>query len=210
MVSGQKGVEARHFVIQDERDSFVGHLQSNLPHAKIRHTHSSCKFWLASSQRLLKNFRMTLEGRFWKKVNKRGPRECWEWTACRNRKGYGLINILGSSQLAHRVSFSLLVGEIPGSRLVCHTCDNPSCVNPCHLFLGTHKSNMDDKMAKGRHKCPRGSRHSSAKLTESKVLHIRREYSGGGVSMASLAKKFQVSAAAVEFIIQRRTWRHVP
>lgn len=89
--------------------------------------------------------------RFWCKVDKSG--DCWEWLACKNKKGYGHFGMADrSNRLAHRVSLWLSGGmdDLNSPLFVCHSCDNPSCVNPDHLFLGTAKANNDDMMKKGR------------------------------------------------------------
>lgn len=94
----------------------------------------------------------SLEERFWEKVDKRGPDECWLWKAGRDRNGYGHIGVgKGRSTRAHRVSWELANGsEIPVGLLACHTCDNPPCVNPAHIFIGTMADNLQDASAKGR------------------------------------------------------------
>ncbi len=91
---------------------------------------------------------MNLTDRFMSKVKK--TESCWLWTAYTNKWGYGTIKILGKMRLAHRVSFTLFRCPIPEGLLVCHTCDNPPCVNPDHLWLGTDKDNASDCLSKGR------------------------------------------------------------
>ncbi len=116
-----------------------------------------------------------LTDRFWSKVDKNG--DCWIWTASRSKKGYGRIG-LGSRKegvaLAHRVAYELSIGPIPEGLDVLHSCDNPPCCNPGHLFLGTQQDNMADKIAKGRQ--PRGAENYRAQLTWEQVDEIRKRY----------------------------------
>jgi hypothetical protein len=98
--------------------------------------------------------------RFWDKVDKSG--DCWLWTASKTHQGYGYFRFDGTMRKAHRMSWLLANGEIPDEMFVCHTCDNPSCVNPEHLWLGNNQDNMDDMNIKSRHAmtkrthCPKG------------------------------------------------------
>ena len=88
--------------------------------------------------------------RFLEKVNKNTGSECWEWTASLNQKGYGNFKLNGSPYLTHRVSYEIHKGAIPKGLVVRHQCDNPKCVNPAHLELGSQKDNVRDRQDRGR------------------------------------------------------------
>ena len=153
----------------------------------------------------------SLEDRFWAKVAKCSQDECWVWTACTcSRMGYGYLGIGGRGRgniMAHRLSYMLHVGEIADGQCVCHRCDNPLCVNPSHLFLGTRVENQGDMKQKGR--SPAGERQGSHKLTEASVKKIREVY-GSGPTHQDLADAYGVSRSNIGCIVTRQTWRHVP
>lgn len=145
--------------------------------------------------------------RFWRKVDIRGPNECWAWLAGRNRKGYGVVSAKpGQSRLSHVRSFLISVGAT-GGFFVLHKCDNPRCVNPKHLFLGTNRDNMEDMREKGRSR--RGSKHHNAKLQEESVLEIRQLLNSGRTG-ASVAAQYGVSVMTISFIKTRRRWGWLP
>jgi hypothetical protein len=160
----------------------------------------------------------TLQQRYWKHVEVRGPDECWLWTACAKRgKGklpYGQIWI-GRDQhgkvvmgYAHRVAWELANGKLPDELHVRHRCDNPLCQNPNHLELGTHADNMRDMHERGRLVNVRGSKHGKSKLTEQKIRDMRAMHATG-VTQCALAEMFEVTQANVSDIILRKTWKHV-
>jgi len=168
------------------------------------------------------------EARFWKHVSK--TESCWNWTGARNKTGYGSFGIeKGNIVLAHRFSYELHFAPVPEGMLVCHQCDNPSCIRPDHLFLGTPRENSQDMVNKGRsvkgrpetyerldrirqsgddhfsRRCPekvlRGERNGASKLTDASVAEIRHRYEEGNISQSALASEFSVS--------QRTIWRVV-
>ena len=157
--------------------------------------------------------------RFWARVDKTG--ECWVWTGCRLPRGYGTLTLGGRTSSAHRLSYILAHGPIPAGLHVCHRCDNPPCVNPAHLYLGTNAQNMRDAVRNGlmasgeRHglakypeRRPRGAGHGMAKLTEADVLAIRQRHQGGETQMA-LATAYRVSFQTIHLIVRRKRWAHL-
>lgn len=152
----------------------------------------------------------TIEERFWSKVDRRGPDECWEWHAHRNQAGYGRFTPTGRNQQpAHRIAWVLTHGPIPDGMFVCHHCDNPPCCNPAHLFLGAPVENTQDMIAKERSATPLGEASQFAKLTETDVQEIRRR-SAHGDSYPTLARAFNVHRETIGLIVRRETWKHVP
>ena len=136
---------------------------------------------------------------------------CWIWTGGTNPAGYGRFTLKGHIEHAHRAAYILFVGPIPDGKLICHKCDNPSCVNPDHLFSGSQRENILDAVSKGRHKTVfvRGAKHPGAKLDEAKASEIKRLYVAGGTTYRELAQQFGVSAAAIQAIVIGRNWGHV-
>jgi hypothetical protein len=149
--------------------------------------------------------------RFWSKVHK-GP-DCWMWAAGRSKGGYGAFAVRGKMHRASRLAASLSGLHVSGSVWVLHRCDNPACVRPEHLFVGTPKDNTADMVRKCRarwgaeHKA-RGERHHRAKLTDAKVREIRALRSRG-VPRTDVARMFGVSAAQITLVTTRRNWSHV-
>ncbi len=158
--------------------------------------------------------------RFWMKVNKTDG--CWLWLASKDPFGYGCFQVSGQRYLsrAHRVSYMLAYGDIPDGLLICHACDNPSCVRPDHLWAGTQKENIHDCMSKGRSPFPlgcrrdpsrvaRGERVYGAKITAETVQIIRHRHATETVTAAQIARDLGVGRAVVYNILQGKTWRHV-
>ncbi len=154
--------------------------------------------------------RKSTEERFWERVDKRGPDDCWMWTSYALH-GYGQFFYNGTSVRSHRFVYELCVGPIPDGLYVCHKCDMPGCVNPAHLFLGTPADNMTDMMAKGRHRYRRscGERHGKSKLTAKDVREIRIRYAKGGISQMALGREYGVSDTQIWRIVHRKRWKHI-
>lgn len=129
---------------------------------------------------------------------------CWLWTSTVTRKGYGIFHVSGRKQKAHRVSWKLYVGPIPDGLCVLHRCDTPSCVNPAHLFLGTHADNVADMDKKGRRNAARGEANGHAKLSAADVLDILES---GSVMGITLAQKYNVSSSLISQIRSGNKWR---
>jgi hypothetical protein len=146
----------------------------------------------------------TWEERFWSKTTvTSNPDKCWEWQGCLYKNGYGRFG----QQLAHRQAWKFFYKTAP-TKLVLHKCDNRKCVNPEHLFEGTHAENVADMYAKGRNRNPKGESIGISKLTDSTVRVIKQLLEGGK-SHRSIALIYNVSANTIGEIAQGNTWKHV-
>lgn len=162
---------------------------------------------------------------------------CWLWLGKLDKDGYGRLRVDGLHVKAHRYAYELQNGDIPDGMLVCHKCDNPQCVNPDHLFLGTCADNIADRNAKGRTASgdsnasrkypgirklgkrhwwakgqphhPQGTKNGRSKLSESDVLEIRRLWDEGEYTKVALGKQFGVSDVIILKVIRRQLWAHV-
>ncbi len=162
------------------------------------------------SRRWKKQIKLPINGtikmdRFWSKVDKKGPNDCWEWMAAKYPTGYGYIKRSNSRDnvYAHRFVLELEGIDIPSGMFVCHHCDNKSCVNPSHLFIGTQQDNVDDMWRKGRGLV--GENHPQSKLTDSDVIAIR----ASELSHQETANIFGVSRRLIGMVKQRYIWKHV-
>lgn len=131
---------------------------------------------------------------------------CWRWTGFINNKGYGMCCFRGRSRAAHRAVYEMLVGPVPDGLDCCHTCDNPKCVNPSHIFIGTRTDNMRDAARKGR--TARGERAGNSVLTDVLVRDIRRR-ARGGEDIREIAGAIGVPWKTVWSAASCRTWRHI-
>ena len=134
---------------------------------------------------------------------------CWEWLRYKNPAGYGNFGVGEKVKLSHRVSWVINNGQIPDGLCVLHKCDNPGCVNPAHLFLGTRADNTRDAIKKGRLDTFRGELNHMAKLTKEEVLEIREEYKRGNISQSRLAKKYNIGQQNVWCIVNRISWKYI-
>lgn len=155
--------------------------------------------------------------RFWARVNK--TETCWLWTGDIWPDGYGRFWLAGKNVRTHRVVYEWTYGAFPADLLVCHHCDEPLCVRPDHLFLGTTTDNIRDASKKGRMKNNwpvfRGAANCRARFTDDQVREIREAYQPGQAGEASptslrgLARRYGVSKFAIQAIVRRQTWKHL-
>jgi len=147
------------------------------------------------------------EHKFWLRVNKLGDNDCWCWNTYISKSGYGQFKFCYLSKYyqftASRVSYELKVGLIPDGLLVCHKCDNPKCVNPKHLFLGTQKDNMDDKVNKNRQ--ARAENNGRSKLNWEIVNEIRKSYPINK-NTSELSKKYNIDSSMIINILKGENW----
>jgi len=177
------------------------------------------------------------ESAFWSRVARGKENECWPWTGGKI-KGYGYLILNGSGYYAHRVSWLLFSGEDPLGKCVLHKCDNPPCINPDHLYAGSHGDNMRDMFRRGRanratgersgsrthieqvprgerwhkihaHEDRRGESNGCAKLSESDVLNIRYLAAEEQLSQLELGKIFNMSPSSIASILHGRSWTHI-
>lgn len=145
--------------------------------------------------------------RFWSKVDPTA--DCWEWTAHRKSNGYGQFTLRkGTFVGAHTVSYALVHGPISPGMSVCHRCDNPPCVNPDHLFLGTQSDNAIDMFSKGRASRSKGKERANAKLNDHAVREIRAATPHRGL-VSVLAVQYGVSSTTIRKVLLGQKWSHV-
>jgi len=162
-------------------------------------------FWeVATKEEQMKRLKSSFE-----KYVIRNEDGCWGWKGCLSKK-YGSLQYGGKykSISAHRASWLIHKGEIPEDLFICHTCDNPVCTKPEHLFLGTPTDNVLDMIKKGRNKPTRGEKSASAKLNEAQVIQIK-ELLEQNESMTQIAKKFGVHIVTIHDIKYKKTWSHI-
>lgn len=144
------------------------------------------------------------EDKFWSHVEK--SNDCWNWVGGKDGGGYGCFSSsMMKERKSHRISWILHYGEIPNGMHILHHCDNPSCVNPNHLFIGKNVDNVRDKIRKGRIGDFSGTRNGMCKLTENEVLNIRKLHDEG-VSYRMLSKKFNIGMTQIGRIIRKESW----
>lgn len=145
--------------------------------------------------------------RFRRKFSVGTKAECWLWNGTIDAGGYGVFSVGHSTKFrAHRIAWALENGD-PGELHVCHRCDNPMCVNPSHMFLGTMRDNQADKVAKGRQ--AKGERIAGSRLTEREVADIRASYDQGTSTQRELARRHGVSVGTINYVVNRKGWNHV-
>lgn len=136
------------------------------------------------------------------------PETCWEWNGCRNNDGYGQISINGRPVSAHKWLYEALNGPVPDGLVVRHHCDNPACVNPIHLAVGTQRDNAQDRLLRGRQASRKGHDNGRRVLSERDIRDIRK-LSACGVSNKQIAEQYPVNKNHISKIVNGRAWSHV-
>ena len=152
--------------------------------------------------------KIPLRDRFLEKVNIGDINVCWNWKAGIKGSGYGNFWIGNRSYQAHRISFILFKGKIKKGNYICHECDNKLCVNPKHLWQGTHLDNMRDKVSKGRQVRMSGSKNGFAKLTDKDVIEIRELYKTGEFTLKQLGKLYKCHYSNIHLITTNKHWKY--
>ena len=147
-----------------------------------------------------------LEVTFWQKVKIGNENECWEWSLSKDKDGYGNVKKEKKNLRAHRIAWKLTYGDIPSGLMVLHKCDNPTCCNPKHLFLGTNTDNMQDMVRKGRGNGGRLDKHGLAKINLETSKEIKKLYYSGRFDQNDLAVLFSVSQSSISLILHEKHW----
>lgn len=176
----------------------------NSPTPAVANSTEGSNPFLTALARSRESDKFLTRGRFWPMFEERGEADCWPWKRAIDREGYGRFTFEKKRKFAHRIAYLLAYGEIPRGLKVLHRCDNPICVNPAHLFLGSHQDNMSDRNGKGR--TAKGERNGRAKLTESQVGEIR-DWRKVGASYRSIASRFGINDKTVRQICSGKLWR---
>lgn len=148
--------------------------------------------------------------RFWKNVEIRGKKECWPWTGRLDKHGYGRLSVGKTPKLAARIAVEIKIQrKLEKGECALHKCDNPRCVNPKHLWVGTQGDNMRDKEEKGRGNYAKGEKASNNRFTESDIRTMRNLYASGRFKLVEIARKFQTVGPVVSMIVHRKRWKHI-
>ena len=147
--------------------------------------------------------------RFHKRVERRGPDECWPWTGSFTDRSYGRFWCDGKTRRAHKVAFIIAKGQVTDDAVVRHECDNPPCCNPSHLLSGTQQDNIDDRGSRNRTSRQPGTNNPAAVLNDDKVMEIRRLVSSGK-RQKDVGDQFGVAQGHVSEIVRGKIWSHLP
>lgn len=174
------------------------------------HREKEIKCWYCNKKFIRKNIGIKWcsdKCRLLKKIKKKKS-GCWEWQSGKGTNGYGVSSINGKNMQAHRHFYLVFKGNIPKEKQINHKCDNPSCVNPDHLWVGSQKENMEDKKNKGRCADKRGEKHHLSRFVEDDVKKIREMYKYG-VTQKIISKVFKCDPSNISYIVRNKRWSHI-